>query len=98
VLEARGLDVTPLTIESFRAADDEAAARILERILSDEIRHVRFGAEHFTALCALRHESPEQLWKSMVEKHFRGRVSGPFNNSARAAAGLPRSFYDTIAL
>jgi uncharacterized ferritin-like protein (DUF455 family) len=98
VLEARGLDVTPLTIERFRAAGDTLSAGILERILRDEIRHVRFGSEHFAAVCAERGEEPEKLWKSMVEKHFRGRVSGPFNNSARTAAGLPRSFYDTIAL
>jgi uncharacterized ferritin-like protein (DUF455 family) len=98
VLEARGLDVTPMTIDRFRAAGDAASAGILERILVDEIRHVHFGTQHFTAVCKSRGETPEYLWKSLVERHFRGTVSGPFNNSARAAAGLPRSFYDTIAL
>jgi hypothetical protein len=43
VLEARGLDVTPATIERFEAAGDRATARILTRILNDEIRHVRAG-------------------------------------------------------
>ncbi len=32
VLEARGLDVTPATVERFRAVGDEASARILSRI------------------------------------------------------------------
>jgi len=98
VLEARGLDVTPLTIDRFRTAADLATARLLERILADEIRHVRFGSIHFAAVCARRGIEPETHWKMLVERHFRGGVSGPFNNSARAAAGLPRSFYEPIAL
>lgn len=98
VLEARGLDVTPTTIERLRAGGDATSARILERILDDEVRHVRFGTSHFAAICARRGEEPESYWKSLVQRHFRGAVSGPFNDSAREAAGLPRSFYTTIAL
>lgn len=98
VLEARGLDITPMMIERLRAAGDEPSARILERILQDEIRHVRYGSEHFTDVCDKRDEVPELLWKSLVERHFTGAITGPFNNSARAASGLPRSFYDPIAL
>src|SRR5690606_7177985 len=54
VLEARGLDVTPATITRFEAAGDEATARILRRILSDEIRHVRAGTVWFESCCAAR--------------------------------------------
>src|SRR6185503_4645325 len=74
VLEARGLDVTPVMIEQLRLAGDQAGTRILQRILDDEIRHVRFGSTHFTAVCAERGEAPENLWKIAVEKHYRGRV------------------------
>ncbi|MCK9541012.1 MAG: ferritin-like domain-containing protein [Novosphingobium sp.] len=97
VLEARGLDVTPMTIERLRQAGDERTARVLERILDDEIDHVRKGASHFAALCARRGECPEKLWKSCVQSHFRGGVHGPFNDSARAAAGLSRSLYASLA-
>lgn len=97
VLEARGLDITPMTIARVAAAGDETGKRILQRILDDEIRHVRFGANHFVALCERRNENPESLWKSLVERHFRGRVKPPFNDSARAAAGLPRTFYAGLA-
>jgi uncharacterized ferritin-like protein (DUF455 family) len=97
VLEARGLDVTPHTLERVRAAGDETGARILERILDDEIVHVRFGARHFTAVAAQRGESAEILWKSLVATYFRGAVKPPFNDSARQAAGLPRSFYAGVA-
>jgi uncharacterized ferritin-like protein (DUF455 family) len=97
VLEARGLDVTPLTIERLREAGDATGVRLLERILDDEIRHVRFGTNHFSALCARRSVAPEDLWKTMVQRHFRGAVKPPFNDSARASAGLPRSVYGALA-
>jgi uncharacterized ferritin-like protein (DUF455 family) len=97
VLEARGLDVTPATLERIRRFGDETGARILERILDDEIAHVRFGAKHFVALAESRCESAEILWNSLVTAHFRGSIKGPFNDSARLAAGLPRSFYEGVA-
>jgi uncharacterized ferritin-like protein (DUF455 family) len=90
VLEARGLDVTPPTLARVRAAGDEHGARILERILDDEIRHVRFGAIHFAAWCARRNEEPGNLWISLVKRYFRGSLKPPFNDSARLAAGLSR--------
>lgn len=97
VLEARGLDVTPHTLARVRAAGDETGARILERILDDEIVHVRFGASHFAAVAAARSESAEILWKRLVAQYFRGSVKPPFNDSARQAAGLSRSFYAGVA-
>jgi len=97
VLEARALDVTPATLERVRASGDEAGARILERILDDEIRHVRYGSTHFNAVCAALCESPEEHWKTLVARHFRGAVKPPFNDSARLSAGLPRSFYSALA-
>ncbi|WP_428027324.1 ferritin-like domain-containing protein [Altererythrobacter sp.] len=97
VLEARGLDVTPSTLERVRAQGDEHGAKILARILDDEIRHVGFGTRHFVALAKNAGDSPQTLWKSLVESHFRGAVKPPFNDSARLAAGLSRDFYDGIA-
>lgn len=97
VLEARGLDVTPATLARVRNGGDEGGARILERILDDEIRHVRFGATHFVTEAERRGESPEFLWKSLVTQHFKGAVKPPFNDSARGEAGLPRSFYAGLA-
>ncbi len=97
VLEARGLDVTPMTIEWIRAAGDMRGARILERILDDEIRHVAIGTRHFIALSAQRAETPENYWKTLVARHFRGAVKPPFNDSARQSAGLSRDYYATLA-
>lgn len=97
VLEARGLDVTPATLERVEAAGDAHGGKILKRILDDEINHVRFGTKHFLRVAELRAERPEALWKSLVREHFRGAVKPPFNDSARLAAGLSRSFYIDVA-
>jgi uncharacterized ferritin-like protein (DUF455 family) len=98
VLEARGLDVTPAMVERLAAVGDHTGVRLLERILDDEIRHVRIGTKHFIALCERHYETPELLWKTLLIRHFRGSLKPPFNDSARLAAGLSRSFYAGIAL
>ena len=97
VLEARGLDVTPATLERVKAAGDEHGGKILTRILDDEINHVRFGTKHFLRCAEESGAIPQNLWKSLVREHFRGAVKPPFNDSARLAAGLSRDFYEEIA-
>lgn len=97
VLEARGLDVTPATIERVRSQGDAAGVRILERILDDEIRHVGFGAKHFREASRMRDETPRELWQNLVRTHFRGALKPPFNDSARLAGGLPLDWYGGIA-
>lgn len=96
LLEARGLDVTPLMLDRVRKADDPRGARILERILDDEIRHVAVGAKHFFALCEQRGAEPPHLFKMLRNAHFTGSVHPPFNDSARRAAGLSREFYAEV--
>lgn len=97
VLEARGLDVTPQTIERFAAADDAPTVRILERILRDEVRHVAAGTRWFAWSRIGDSRAPEEHWRDLVNRHFRGFVKPPFNDSARAAAGLTRDFYAPLA-
>jgi uncharacterized ferritin-like protein (DUF455 family) len=97
VLEARGLDVTPMMIARLGAAQDGAGVRILERILADEVRHVRAGAEHFAALCQRRGKPFASEWRRLVSRHFGGEVKPPFNDSAREAAGLSRAVYAALA-
>ncbi|MCT2557743.1 ferritin-like domain-containing protein [Tsuneonella sp. YG55] len=97
VLEARGLDVTPATLARVRANGDAAGARILERILDDEIRHVAFGVKHLAACAEMRGADPENLWISLVRTYFRGGLKPPFNDSARLAAGLSLSASRALA-
>jgi uncharacterized ferritin-like protein (DUF455 family) len=97
VLEARGLDVTPAMIERVRAAGDERGVRILQRILDDEIRHVGIGAKHFKVLAERCRLNPQKHWQTLVKCYFRGSLKGPFNDSARSAAGLSTDFYAGVA-
>lgn len=97
VLEARGLDVTPAMIERFRAVDDEASAKILERIYVDEVRHVAAGTRWFRWMCDERGFSDVEMWQRLVKARFRGQLKPPFNDSARHDAGLTQEFYAVIA-
>ena len=97
VLEARGLDVTPATLDRVRAGGDEHGAKILDRILDDEIRHVAAGTKHFLRCAEIAGQNPESLWQNLVKLHFKGQVKPPFNDSARLAAGLSREIYTEIA-
>jgi uncharacterized ferritin-like protein (DUF455 family) len=97
VLEARGLDVTPMTIDRFVAAGDEASARLLRRILADEIRHVRAGTRWFEFACSRKGFAPDSHWRSLVARYFRGVLKPPFNDSARESAGLTLNYYQSLA-
>jgi uncharacterized ferritin-like protein (DUF455 family) len=49
-------------------------------------------------VCERNRSNPATTWQRLVDKHFRGGIKPPFNDSAREAAGLPREFYAGIAL
>lgn len=97
VLEARALDITPLTISRFEGAGDLATAKMLGRILRDEIRHVGAGTIWFVAAAKRLGINPQETYQILVKRHFRGRLKPPFNDSARRQAGLTRDFYVTLA-
>jgi uncharacterized ferritin-like protein (DUF455 family) len=96
VLEARGLDVTPAMLERVRQTGDRRGAVILDRVLDDEIRHVRMGVKHFLVWAESQSIAPDSLWKSLVRQHFSGQLKEPFNDSARRSAGLPRDWYASL--
>ncbi|PQM28147.1 DUF455 domain-containing protein [Sphingopyxis lindanitolerans] len=97
VLEARGLDVTPATVTRFRAAGDDASAKILSRIYNDEIRHVSVGTVWFNQKCDEMGFNAVETWQSLVKSRFRGSLKPPFNDSARREAGLTQDYYAVIA-
>lgn len=87
-LEARGLDVTPAMREKFVRAGDEAAARILDVILRDEIGHVAVGNRWYRWLCARDGRDPIVAYREMAAAHRAPRPKPPFNMAARRAAGF----------
>ncbi len=97
VLEARGLDITPDTVTRFENQGDLPSAKILNRIYHDEIRHVWFGTRWFEFGCQEENLDCHKTWHSLVNRHFRGSLKPPFNNSARKSAGLTREYYMVLA-
>ncbi len=97
VLEARGLDVTPQMIERFDAVGDTASSNILRRILRDEINHVAAGVRWFEQASSGEGDSASVVWRQLLAAHFRGTLKPPFNDSARAAAGLTTDYYEPVA-
>ncbi len=96
VLEARGLDVTPSLIASLEAGGDMASAAVLGVIYRDEKKHVAFGAKWFRFMCEAQGLAPEPAFHDLVRRHFRGPVKPPFNDKARAEAGLTPGFYKPL--
>jgi uncharacterized ferritin-like protein (DUF455 family) len=93
VLEARGLDVTPVMIENLDRAGDVASAAVLRVIYEDEIGHVAIGWHWFRQVATARGFDPETGWPELVREHFRGKLKPPFNEAARAAAGMQAPLY-----
>jgi uncharacterized ferritin-like protein (DUF455 family) len=85
-------------MERFEAAGDIATARILRRILNDEVDHVRAGRIWFESACEACNFVPETTWQSLVRRYFRGVLKPPFNDSARDSAGLTRDYYQALAV
>ncbi|MCK5749677.1 MAG: ferritin-like domain-containing protein [Oricola sp.] len=97
VLEARGLDVTPGLAAKLREFGDEDTAAILDVIYHDEKTHVAVGAKWFRFFCARAGVNAADRFRSLVQEHFHGHVRPPFNDAARAAAGLTPFFYRSLS-
>lgn len=97
ILEARGLDVTPSLLEKLEATGDGETAAILTIIYDDEKKHVAIGAKWFRFLCAREGRDPARRFQELVRQCFRGDVKPPFNDRARAEAGLTPTFYRALS-
>lgn len=91
VLEARGLDVTPPMLKKLSAVNDEPTIAILNRILEEEVEHVRIGNRWFGEECRKRGLSTDETFKKLLYKHGRAALRGPFNKPARRRAGFSES-------
>ena len=96
ILEARGLDVTPSLQAKMRETGDMETAAVLDVIYNDEKGHVAIGAKWFRFLCARERRDPAATFQQLVRANFRGSLKAPFNDVARAEAGLTPSFYRSL--
>lgn len=97
ILEARGLDVTPSLMEKMIETGDTQSAAILGIIYEDEKKHVAVGAKWFRFLCQRERRDPAAAFRDLVRANFRGPLKAPFNDIARAEAGLTPSFYRALS-
>jgi len=88
VLEARALDVVPLSINKFRSIGDNKTADALVIIANDEIGHVNAGTRWFHFRCAQEQVDPDTMFFSLLNKYFKSTPRGPFNKEARKQAGF----------
>ena len=97
ILEARGLDVTPSLLVKMREVGDDESADVLEVIYEDEKKHVAIGAKWFRFICAREGKDAAETFRLLVRANFRGSPKPPFNDLARAAAGLTPTFYRALS-
>ncbi len=88
LLEARGLDASPPIRAKLAAAGDQAAAKILDIILHDEIGHVEIGNRWYRFLCEARGIDPVAKFEALLTQYAAPQPKGPFNLPARKLAGF----------
>ena len=88
VLEARGLDATPLIVAKLRAANDAQLIGILARIERDEIGHVAIGNRWYGWLCSQRGLDPSATFRQLLAEYDAPPLRPPFNIEARRRAGF----------
>ncbi len=96
VLEARGLDATPLIVDKLRAANDMRMVEILGIIERDEIGHVAIGSRWFGWLCAARGLEPGSTFRQFLVEYDAPPLKPPFNLAARRAAGFSEPELDWL--
>lgn len=95
-LEARGLDATPAVRNRLVSVGDQAAAKILDIILRDEIGHVAIGNHWFHWLCAQRQLEPVAAYRDLAVHYQAPVLKGPFNLQARRLAGFTEAELATL--
>jgi uncharacterized ferritin-like protein (DUF455 family) len=96
-LEARGLDAIPPLRAKIAQAGDLAAAKILDRILQDEIGHVEIGNRWYGYLCEQRGLEPRTTYDELAARYKAPALKGPFNIEARRLAGFTETELERLA-
>ncbi|PJG85840.1 ferritin-like domain-containing protein [Conservatibacter flavescens] len=96
VLEARGLDATPVLQEKIAQRKDFDGVRILDIILRDEIGHVSIGNHWYHALSTKRGLDAMQCFGELLRKYRIVIFKGVINTDARIQAGFTQFELDWI--
>jgi len=91
LMEARGLDVTPIIRRKLEQAGDMLACAILDVILRDEVGHVAIGNHWYALLCRREGLEPEAAWDALASRYGASAPKAPFNVEARLQAGFTQA-------
>ncbi len=93
ILEARGLDTTPVAVQRLKQARDFETATLLQKIGDEELPHVAAGVRWFEYLCKQRSLDPIPTFRAIAANRYAGRIKPPFNIVAREQAGMVEAYY-----
>jgi len=96
VLEARALDVVPVSVKRFDAIKDLDTAKVLITIANDEVNHVGAGTRWFRYCCQQENVDPDKTFFSLIRQYMKGYPKGPFNIEARKKAGFSQHEIDLL--
>ena len=88
IMEARGLDVSPLIQKKLASANKSKAVEILQVIEREEVFHVKVGNSWFTYLCAQQGLKTLPTFIHLIEKHNVVQIKPPFARENRLKAGF----------
>lgn len=88
VMEARGMDVTPVILKKLQQSKDVEFVEHLEIIQRDEIGHVAIGSHWFKTLCEQRGLDSRETFRQLIQDYMKGSLRGPFDEVARLQAGF----------
>lgn len=91
--EARGLDTTPPTLARLEAQGEQAMAEALKVIYHDEITHVAAGVRWLIWVAEQQGRAAPAIFAQELGRHYKGGLKPPFNDQARAAAGMTPDWY-----
>ncbi|WP_349251879.1 ferritin-like domain-containing protein [Azoarcus sp. L1K30] len=97
VLEARGLDATPMIVAKLRRIGDDESVAVLDVILRDEVGHVAIGDYWFRDCCARRGLDAEAVYLELMERFNAPWPQAPLHREARLAAGFSAAELDRLA-
>lgn len=97
-LEQANLDFTLVYRDAFRAAGDEASARVFERVYRDEVQHVALAARWLMRLSPEHGDDAVRAYDDAVPYPLAAsRAKGRrFNAEGRRAAGLSEPFIEHV--
>jgi len=95
-LEARGLDAIPPLRAKIAQAGDLDAAKILDRLLVDEVGHVDIGNRWYCYLCEQRGLEPLSTYDALMVRYKAPVLKGPFNIEGRRQAGFTEAELDRL--